>query len=75
MPLIKPKSGEDQKKFISRCMSNDTMKSEFPKNKQRIAVCYSQWKTKGEENNLSFLNRVIRSVRYEIKKAKNSESE
>lgn len=75
MPLIKPKSGESQKKFISRCMGNSTMNSEFPKSEQRAAVCYRQWRTKGEENNLSFLNRIIRSTRYEIKKAKNSKSE
>ena len=61
MPLIKPKSGEDQKKFTDRCMGNPTMNNEFPKSKQRYAVCMSQWKAKGEENNLSFLNRIIRS--------------
>lgn len=56
-------------------MGNSTMNSEFPKSEQRAAVCYRQWRTKGEENNLSFLNRIIRSTRYEIKKAKNSKSE
>ena len=75
MPLVKPKSGEDRKEFIPRCMSNNAMKSEFPKHKQRIAACFSIWKTKGEESNLSFLNRIIRSTRHEVKKAKNSESE
>lgn len=33
--------GEDENTFISRCMSE--LKSEFPDQEQRIAVCYSQW--------------------------------
>jgi len=44
MPLPKPKTGEKQQDFISRCMSNPTMKKEFPEQKQRLAVCFSQWR-------------------------------
>lgn len=44
MPLPKPKPGEKQNDFISRCMGNPTMKEEFPKQKQRLAVCFSQWR-------------------------------
>lgn len=44
MPLPTPNKGEKQSDFISRCMGNDSMNSEFPDNKQRAAVCYSQWK-------------------------------
>ena len=49
MPLPVPKKkGEVQKDFISRCMSNPTMKKEFPNSTQRVAVCNSQWrKAKG----------------------------
>lgn len=48
MPLPTPSSGEDQSGFVSRCMGSDTMRKEFPKQKQRAAVCYSQWrKTRG----------------------------
>lgn len=43
MPLPKPTKGETQKKFVSRCMGNPTMRSDFPDQKQRAAVCYSQW--------------------------------
>lgn len=39
MPLPKPKKNEDKSKFVSRCMSNDTMKKEYPKQDQRYAVC------------------------------------
>lgn len=49
MPLIKPKKDEDKNTFIQRCMSNDTMKDEYPDNDQRLAVCYSQWEKK-EDN-------------------------
>jgi len=46
MPLITPKPNESQNKFISRCMSNETMKKEFPDQKQRTAVCFSQFRKK-----------------------------
>lgn len=47
MPLPSPNKGESQNDFVSRCMSSDMMKSEFPDQKQRVAVCYSQWRKGG----------------------------
>jgi signal peptide peptidase SppA len=44
MPLPRPNKGEPEKKFIGRCMANPTMKREYPDQKQRTAVCYSQWR-------------------------------
>jgi len=44
MPLPKPRGDEDKDQFIARCMSDPTMKKEYPKENQRAAVCYSQWK-------------------------------
>jgi len=46
MPLPKPKSGEKQKEFIQRCVTDNTMVKEFPQRDQRVAVCYQQWKEK-----------------------------
>jgi len=43
MPLPKPTPIEDADKFIDRCMSNDTMNTEYPDEKQRYAVCVSQF--------------------------------
>jgi len=42
MPIPKIKQNEDQQKFVSRCMSNETMKKEYPDSKQRVAVCLGQ---------------------------------
>jgi len=50
MPIPKPRSGESEKDFISRCMGDDVMVSEFPDAKQRAAVCYSQWRRKEDES-------------------------
>jgi len=50
MPLPSPSKGEDQNKFISRCMSNPVMKREFSDQKQRTAVCFQQWR----KRNLQF---------------------
>lgn len=46
MPIPTPKKGEDQNKFMGKCMGDETMKKEFPMQKQRIAVCLSQMKRK-----------------------------
>lgn len=37
---VKPRRGESERDFVSRCMSEEKMK--FPKQKQRIAVCLSK---------------------------------
>ena len=50
MPLPSPSEGEDKDKFVERCMSNATMKKDFPDNKQRLAVCFSQFKKGKKES-------------------------
>ena len=42
MPMPGPVKHEDSEKFISRCMGNDMMNEEYPDQKQRAAICYSQ---------------------------------
>lgn len=44
-----PKKGENRSAFINRCMSDDSMKKEFPDQKQRVAVCMSKWSKANEE--------------------------
>jgi len=46
MPIPKPKGNESERNFIKRCMGNPTMKKEFPKQKQRLAVCFSNFRKK-----------------------------
>jgi len=46
MPIPTPNKNEDQNSFISRCMSNKTMRSEYPDQKQRSAICYTKWREK-----------------------------
>ncbi|MDW8056605.1 MAG: hypothetical protein RMJ13_07875, partial [Elusimicrobiota bacterium] len=53
MPIPRPKENETEKEFIKRCMSSDVMKSEFPEIKQRLAVCYSQWRKNMTEPSIS----------------------
>ena len=59
MPLPTPNSGETQSAFVSRCVGSDVVQRDFKDNKQRVAVCYSQWrKTKkeiGGLDNISYL--------------------
>lgn len=44
MPLPKPNPDDTQQDFISRCMANPRMISEYPDSDQRLAVCYTQWR-------------------------------
>jgi hypothetical protein len=44
MPIPKPSKGEKESDFISRCMGNAVMVKDYPKQKQRAGVCYTQWK-------------------------------
>tara|TARA_R100000008_G_C3496447_1_gene121400 strand:+ start:340 stop:543 length:204 start_codon:yes stop_codon:yes gene_type:complete len=54
MPLPNKRSDESRKEFMSRCMGDDIMTSEFKDIKQRAAVCNSQFsqrkKQKGTAN-------------------------
>lgn len=47
MPLPKPRSGESNNQFISRCMIDDTMLSEYPNRNQRYAICNNLATSKG----------------------------
>jgi HK97 family phage prohead protease len=53
MPLPTPGKDEKQDDFIGRCMSK--IKDEFPDNKQRLAVCFKQWKEKEKKSDDSDL--------------------
>ena len=54
MPLPKPRKKETEQEFVSRCMGDDMMGKEYKDQKQRAAVCYSQYrmrhKAKGGAN-------------------------
>ena len=47
MPIPSRKQNENKQKFISRCMSSEVMKKDYPDSKQRVAICLGQTKTKG----------------------------
>jgi len=47
--LALPKKSEEKNRFISRFMSDELAKKEFPENKQRVAVAYSQWRRKNKK--------------------------
>ena len=71
MPL--PSPGEEEKQeFISRCMVNETMREEFPDNRQRSAICYSKYaetkKAKGLVDGGAWADRPVSwdDVEYEI---------
>jgi len=44
MPLPKPSKKETEQEFVSRCRGDDMMNIVFKDQKQRAAVCYSQYK-------------------------------
>lgn len=46
MPIPIPKASEEMDTFIERCMADEVMVTEFPNEKQRLAICAVQWSTK-----------------------------
>lgn len=44
MPIPSPKDNEKSQDFVSRCMSDETMKKDYKDSKQRIAVCLGRTK-------------------------------
>jgi hypothetical protein len=46
MPIPKRKQGEPKNDFVGRCMGNETMKKDYPDQKQRVAICLGQTRTK-----------------------------
>jgi len=57
MPLPIPKTNENQKDFMSRCI--DIISDEFPNPKQRVAVCLSQWKKPAKKDSNDELKRSL----------------
>jgi molecular chaperone GrpE (heat shock protein) len=50
MPIPEPQLDETEKDFITRCMIDNTMVSEYKDEKQRSAVCYSSWEESKQTN-------------------------
>ena len=46
MPIPKPHKDESKKDFLKRCMSDEIMVKDFEDEKQRFAVCNTQWDEK-----------------------------
>jgi hypothetical protein len=58
MPLPIPnKKSQSKKDFISSCMADPTMNKDFSDNKQRAAVCYSQWEKKKSKASVLYENK------------------
>ena len=64
MPIPKPTGEETEKEFISRCMGDEVMNSEYPKEEVRAGICYSQW-----ENRNKFGGRTMerKNIKFELK--------
>jgi hypothetical protein len=58
--LVKPGESENQDEFISRCMGDKTMNSEYPEQNQRAAVCYAYWSEKQEKINVNMVSAILK---------------
>lgn len=66
MPLPEPKNNENEKEFISRCASELSDMGEFDSNKQRVAVCYTQWRKKDEMDIIKKINKLLPESKFPI---------
>jgi len=46
MPIPKPDPHEKMTEFLERCISDKVMQTEFPNERQRIAICAKEWSKK-----------------------------
>lgn len=74
MPMPAPRSGESRQDFVSRFMSDEDMKKEFPKQKQRLAVAFQKWRdAQGEKSIDPIIDGLIQSMAEELKAAETYE--
>lgn len=50
MPIPKPNMNESRQDFITRCMGDDTMASEYTDSDQRLAVCTNEYDSNKEDS-------------------------
>jgi len=63
MTVPKPKGGENQNKFISRCMSDSHMKNTYPDQQQRLAVCFNSFRTGKTIDIVSSINKTLTNIK------------
>lgn len=49
MPIPKPRQGETEQEFISRCMADEVMNREHPDTGERAGICYTQWNNRKDK--------------------------
>ena len=47
--MPEPRKNEGKDDFISRCLSDEEAKADFPKTDQRYAFCLSKWDNKDKK--------------------------
>lgn len=63
MPLPKPRGSESHDEFVSRCMANDVMNSEFPDQRQRAAICNSIYRDAKSDDLRATINAAIKLLK------------
>jgi len=46
-PLPRPRANDNEREFIDRCMTDETMEEEYEDREQRAAVCFDLWERWG----------------------------
>jgi hypothetical protein len=60
MPIPSRKQNEEKNAFVSRCMSNETMKKDYPDNQQRVAICLGQIRKKSKGGIFDFVADILK---------------
>jgi len=50
MPIPTPEKDESNNEYVDRCMGDQVMRSEYPDQAQRAAVCQHKWREHRKEN-------------------------
>jgi hypothetical protein len=65
MPIPKKRKNEDNQKFMGRCMKNETMKKDFSRTDQRLAICLRQSGSPPPKQKANCLSQKVHDSIYE----------
>lgn len=64
MPLPTPHKDQEQQDFINSCLSSEMMRREYPDQRQRAAVCFSQYRRAKHKKGKADWNETVAAIEH-----------
>ena len=59
MPIPQPEKGEKEEDFITHAPGDKVLNKDYPNEKQRSGVCYSQWNDKNKKKGAAIMEDIV----------------